>query len=177
MSRRGKHVTTSAVQADVEKPTASQAIVRALKPRGSNIFEVEFPDGHTTLVLLPTRFQKKLWVKNGGFVVIDKADEAEVDGCKITGTIAAVLYDTHIKQLKREPGIWPAEFDNAAPASTRQAGAETQQSTEEGEPRDCADGVDGGASTDDDDGLPPLEPNTNRKVVYYTESEDDSDDE
>lgn len=60
------------------------------------------------------RFQKKLWVKNGGYLIIDKAEEAEVEGSKITGTIAAVLYAGHIKQLKREPGVWPAEFDNSS---------------------------------------------------------------
>ena len=59
------------------------------------------------------RFQKKLWVKNGGFLIIDKAAEAEVDGSKITGTIAAVLYAEHIKQLKKEKGVWPEEFEKA----------------------------------------------------------------
>jgi probable RNA-binding protein EIF1AD len=69
--------------------------------------QVEYPDGATTLCLMPAKFNRKLWVRRGGFLMIESSPEAEQDsGSRVTGTITAVLYDEHIKQLKKLPGVW-----------------------------------------------------------------------
>eukprot|EP00873_Tetraselmis_striata_P000449 jgi/Tetstr1/420713/TSEL_011796.t1 len=163
MSRRGKHVTTSAMQDNIKAPAEGQAIVRALHPRGGNIFEVEHPDRRKTLVLLPSRFQKKLWVKNGGYLIIEESAEAEVEGNKITGNIVAVLFPQDVKDLKRGEGVWPPEFNE-----------EHQEGTGKGEARDKEVQGNGLDDSSEDDGLPPLEPNNNRRVVYYSESDSGS---
>jgi hypothetical protein len=33
-------------------------------------------------------------------------EAAEHSGSRVTGTICAVLYEDHIKQLKKHPGVW-----------------------------------------------------------------------
>eukprot|EP00191_Tetraselmis_sp_GSL018_P000904 CAMPEP_0177608164 /NCGR_PEP_ID=MMETSP0419_2-20121207/18317_1 /TAXON_ID=582737 /ORGANISM="Tetraselmis sp., Strain GSL018" /LENGTH=236 /DNA_ID=CAMNT_0019102819 /DNA_START=118 /DNA_END=825 /DNA_ORIENTATION=- len=141
-------------QDDVPAPTENQAIVRAREPRGSNIFQVEYPNGLQTLVLLPARFQRRLWVRKGGYVIIEKSEEAEIEGSKITGTISAVLFPEHVRELKKQPGVWPSEFEDSSQAQdVLQSGSGAPQPSN---------------SDGEEDGLPPLEPNTNRKVVYYS---------
>jgi hypothetical protein len=140
--------------------------------------QVEYADGRSTLVLMPARFNKKLWVRRGGYVIIDESEEAQQDAgsrsgvgagatalgsragpaphawprggdspllvCggrariapldveggsalrlphgapisnghvrpltlmlpRVTGTIVSVLYDEHVRQLRRTPGAW-----------------------------------------------------------------------
>lgn len=69
--------------------------------------QVEYPDGHKTLCMLPSRFNKKLWIRRGGYLLIEEGvGQAVDDDNKVTGTINAVLYDEHIKELSRMPGVW-----------------------------------------------------------------------
>lgn len=56
--------------------------------------------------MMPARFNKKLWVRRGGYLIIEDSPEAGTDGDAVTGTIVAVLYDDHVKELKRLPGVW-----------------------------------------------------------------------
>ncbi|KAI3430572.1 hypothetical protein D9Q98_005165 [Chlorella vulgaris] len=117
MSRR-KHVLQSMEQA-IEEPAEGQHIVRAVGSRGSNIMEVAFPDGRTTLCLLPAKFHKKLWIKKGNYLIVTE-DGAEADG-RVTGEILAVLFGDHVKQLKRMPGVWPPEFAKRSSETASQA--------------------------------------------------------
>jgi probable RNA-binding protein EIF1AD len=56
---------------------------------------------------MPAKFHKKLWVKRGGYLVVEHSAEAAADaGSRVTGTIKNVLYDEHIRQLKKTPGAW-----------------------------------------------------------------------
>jgi translation initiation factor IF-1 len=65
---------------------------------------VEFPSGQQTLCLLPAKFNKKLWVKRGGFLIIESTPVD--DDSRVTGSILSVLYDEDIQELKRVPGVW-----------------------------------------------------------------------
>jgi len=79
---------------------------------------VERAGGGTTLCLIPAKFNKKLWFKRGGFLLIEEAPEAAADAAsRVTGTILNVLYEEQIRQLKRTPGAWPPEFEAAAAAA------------------------------------------------------------
>lgn len=55
--------------------------------------------------MLPQRFNKKLWIRRGGYLLIEEGQAVGGDN-KVTGTINAVLYDDHIKELSRLPGVW-----------------------------------------------------------------------
>lgn len=69
--------------------------------------QVEYPDGRQTLVMMPAKFNKKLWVRRGGFLIVDNSAAAEADAStQVTGTIRTVLYSEHIKELLKLPGVW-----------------------------------------------------------------------
>jgi hypothetical protein len=80
--------------------------------------------------MMPNKFNKMLWVKRGGYVIVEGGMNASAadsqpqpgrplqgqlqgqgaaaageNGGKVTGTIVAVLYADHIKQLKKQ-GVW-----------------------------------------------------------------------
>lgn len=166
---------------------------------------------------MPAKFNKKLWVRRGGFLLIEESQAAADDrNSRVTGTIVAVYYDDQIKQLKKMPGVWPPEFDtsmstaggdgNGGSGDARAdfsvgdmyAGlpeyGDTDESGSEGEgeqagcskpaaatggsgARGGATGADGssidGSSDSDDDGLPPLQANRNRRVIYHNISDSD----
>ncbi|GFH14399.1 RNA-binding EIF1AD [Haematococcus lacustris] len=71
MGRR-KHVMQG-LGNELEAPTAGQRVVRAVGSRGGNIVEVEFPNGGTTLCILPQKFNKTLYVKKGGYLLIEES--------------------------------------------------------------------------------------------------------
>lgn len=126
MSRRRKHLT----QQELVPPTANQQIVRACLSRGSNIFEVgtckltdinwlcsfgkafhclgalqaETADGRQLLCFLPAKFNKKLWIKRGGYIIVEEGDADAED--KVTATIVKVLYEPDVKALKKLAGVW-----------------------------------------------------------------------
>lgn len=80
-------------------PTPARTCVPA-----SPAAQVEFPEGRTTLCLLPAKFHKKLWIKRGSFLIVEGAAD-EVDG-RVTGQILRVLYEDQVKHLKRMAGVW-----------------------------------------------------------------------
>lgn len=157
MSRRRKHLT----QQELVPPTANQQIVRACLSRGSNIFEAETADGRQLLCFLPAKFNKKLWIKRGGYIIVEEGDADAED--KVTATIVKVLYEPDVKALKKLAGVWPAAFD---------AKIAVQPQTAEIQPPDGSSNE----SSDDDD-MPPLFENNNRQVVYRQQEADSSDDE
>ncbi|KAF6259225.1 hypothetical protein COO60DRAFT_1030707 [Scenedesmus sp. NREL 46B-D3] len=107
MGQRRKHMLQTAITQDIQPPADNQQIVRALGARGGNIVEVEYPNGATTLCMMPAKFNRKLWVRRGGYLIIEPSPEAEQDaGSRVTATIAAVLYEEHVKQLKKMQGVW-----------------------------------------------------------------------
>lgn len=82
--------------------------------------QVEYPDGRNTLCLMPNKFNKKLWVKRGGYLMIEEGVTETADGAtagssgkasssaagsRITGTIIAVLYEEQMKELQKL-GAW-----------------------------------------------------------------------
>mmetsp|Transcript_26616 Transcript_26616/g.36747 ORF Transcript_26616/g.36747 Transcript_26616/m.36747 type:complete len:144 (-) Transcript_26616:22-453(-) len=141
MSHRRKHVTTAALAADCAGLEEHETILRVVSLRGSNIIEVEFPDGSTTLCRMPQKFNKMLWVKRGSFLV---AEIGEADG-KVNGEVTRVLYADQIKQLKKQAGVWPPEFNADVPPEEEEV---------------------------DDDEYPPLEQNTNHRRTTYEEDSD-----
>uniref|UniRef100_A0A7S0V8E4 S1-like domain-containing protein n=1 Tax=Polytomella parva TaxID=51329 RepID=A0A7S0V8E4_9CHLO len=159
MSRR-KHVTNELFQ-EVKPPKENEFIVQVLGLRGGNIVNVQFPDGKETLCLLPSKFHKKVWVKRGGFVLIE-SDENAFEDTKVAGNILAVLYDEQIKEYKKL-GVWPGEFK--------------ELKGDKSEKDIAVEGLDLPEFDDSDDDLPPLERNVNRRVIQHSNSDDESDNE
>lgn len=76
--------------------------------------QVEYPDGRTTLVLMPAKFNKWLWVRRGGYLIVDESEAAQADGssrCVITAfflqrsAFEALLHVVQMQQLAAG-GFW-----------------------------------------------------------------------
>ncbi|KAI7878848.1 nucleic acid-binding protein [Lichtheimia hyalospora FSU 10163] len=89
------------------EPGSKQRYARVLGPRGNHQHEVEFTDGHRTLVTLQPRFRHIVWVKRGHFVLVDPSIGTTSE--KVGGEIIFVYFPQHIKQLE-QAGQWPEEF-------------------------------------------------------------------
>lgn len=191
-----KHVTAPDY---VEAPHDGQQIVQALGSRGSNLIEVELASGEHTLCLLPARFNKKLWVKRGGFLIVSIGDVDDTES--VTGTIVHVLYEADVRRLKSMTNVWPAAFSKPLPTNRGDAGVslESLQAALPEVDRICdklqpicsaTSDLDAGSElsceschrsvySESDSDLPPLEPNENRPIreYEYTDDETSSDDE
>ncbi|TID25775.1 hypothetical protein E2P81_ATG03563 [Venturia nashicola] len=90
--------------------TPTQSICRVIKAVGNNNFTVSPPKPtQTLLVELPPQFRNLVWLKNGGYVVIDSAGPS-VDAArenKLDGEIINVVRE---EREWRKMGYWPEEF-------------------------------------------------------------------
>ena len=72
---------------------AGQVIAKIVKGEGNNLWAVEVPvDSRTLLVELPARFRSTIWLKRGGFVVVDTAAFDDREN-KLGGEIVNVVRD------------------------------------------------------------------------------------
>ncbi|KAL8160615.1 hypothetical protein V2J09_002152 [Rumex salicifolius] len=157
-----------------------QTVMQVVSLRGSNIIEVRQTSienyescptlvmdakGEKLLAYFPAKFQKIMWVKNGSFVVIDESgrEEAQKSGSKVACIVSRVLFYEQARQLQKSEQ-WPEVF---------KSGESSSKSVEELAPVQDSDDD----NSSDDDGLPPLESNTNRTMPFelYASSESDSD--
>ena len=68
-----------------------QAIARVKKAEGNNLYSVELPsENESLLVELPSRFRSQIWIKRGGYVVVDTSAFEERDN-KLDGEIINVV--------------------------------------------------------------------------------------
>lgn len=147
-----------------------QSIMRVVDLRGSNLIEVMDANGKNSLAIFPAKFQKSLWIKRGNFVVVDESgrEEAAEFGRKVGCVVTQVLFYEQVRVLQKSPE-WPEIFKSAKAGNCREDVQAKTSQTEENE------------GSSEDDGLPPLEANTNRLRPYDltsdkgSESETDSD--
>lgn len=103
------------LQATVEEtltppPTLSstQQIARTIKAEGNNLYRVEIPSGKQLLVELSPRFRSSIWLRRGGYLLVDR--DREVFGereNKIDGEIVNVVGE---EKRWRKQRYWPTEF-------------------------------------------------------------------
>ena len=104
MGRPKRHVFAAAEETSTPPSalTATQSIARVIKAEGNNLYSCSLPNQKIVLVELPSRFRNTIWIKNGGYVLID-TKEADVRQNKIDGEITNVVRDEH---LWRKESYW-----------------------------------------------------------------------
>ncbi|XP_010525424.1 PREDICTED: probable RNA-binding protein EIF1AD [Tarenaya hassleriana] len=144
-----------------------QSIVQVVSLRGSNLIEVMDAKGEKSLALFPAKFQKSMWIKRGSFVVVDHTgkEKALESGSKVACIVCQVLFYEQVRALQKTPD-WPEIFRDA---KSKEADECSQRHTTEQEENDETD-------SSEDDGLPPLEANTNRMKPFgvHLDAETDS---
>jgi len=94
--------------------THTQSLARVVQAAGNNLYRVELPTSSTLtsdasktlLVELPARFRSTIWIKRGGFVLVDTAAAGEREN-KLDGEIVNVVRNE--KEWRKEK-YWPKEF-------------------------------------------------------------------
>ncbi|KAI4172886.1 MAG: hypothetical protein LQ343_003294 [Gyalolechia ehrenbergii] len=107
---RPKRNLLATVQETSSPPTLldeGHAIARVRKAEGKNLYSVELPSiAKLLLVELPSRFRSQIWIKRGGYVVVDTTAFADRDN-KLDGEIVNVVRD---EREWRKQLYWPSEF-------------------------------------------------------------------
>ena len=101
MPRPKRHLLATAEETS-NPPTAlepSQAIARVVKGEGKNLYLVELPNTKSLLVELPSRFRSQIWIKRGGFVLVDTTAFEDREN-KLDGEIVNVVRDE--KQWRKQ---------------------------------------------------------------------------
>ncbi len=62
------------------EPEEGDQIVLVKGSRGTNIFEVQLPDGKEDLALMPSKFKKLIWVKRGDYLIVSGVLASDLEG-------------------------------------------------------------------------------------------------
>ncbi|KAI8559296.1 hypothetical protein RHMOL_Rhmol04G0160800 [Rhododendron molle] len=153
-----------------------QSIMQVISLRGSNLIEVMDTKGENALALFPAKFQKSMWIKRGSFVVVDDSgrEEAIDSGRKVTCIVSQVLFHEQVRLLQKSPE-WSENFKSSILDNSweKVEGDSCMQDETEVRSRDDGDEL---IATDDDE-LPPIEANTNRRKPSKLQSDTESDSE
>jgi len=112
--RRNLQATAEETMTPPSSLTPTQSLARVVQAAGNNLYRVELPNSSTLtsdasktlLVELPARFRSTIWIKRGGFVLVDTAAATEREN-KLDGEIVNVVRNE--KEWRKEK-YWPKEF-------------------------------------------------------------------
>ena len=122
---RGRRV--EAILSEFPEPSASQLIVRVSGTPGSNLLRVEDAHGSEVTVRLPSKTKNSIWVRTGGFLIINATTDVEE-----YGDVAHFLYKDQIRYLQTR-GLWPAEFATGDRSNTHHDAADSEDSDDDGD--------------------------------------------
>ncbi|KAI1369593.1 hypothetical protein F5Y08DRAFT_98043 [Xylaria arbuscula] len=90
--------------------TPLQSLARVIKAEGNNLYSCALPSQQVVLVELAARFRNTIWIKRGGYVLVDLTPPDEKRG-KVEGEICNVIRE---EKEWRKQSYWPKEFPKTA---------------------------------------------------------------
>ncbi|XP_071733326.1 uncharacterized protein [Rutidosis leptorrhynchoides] len=164
----GRKNLKRAVNDDTLTVHPGQSIMQVVSLRGNNQIEVIDAKGEKTLAIFPAKLQKSMWMKRGSYVVVDDSgrNEAIESGRKVACVVLQVLFNEQVRALQKFLE-WPEIF--------RSVRVDRSNRNSEINPSTAKENLELDSSEDDE--LPPLEPNTNRRIrtLLLSDTESDSD--
>jgi len=89
--------------------TPAQSIARVVKAEGNNLYTCELPNKKTVVLELEPKFRNTVWLKRGGYVLIDVGSaEERKSGSRVVGEIINVVRD---EKLWRKQAYWSVLID------------------------------------------------------------------
>lgn len=117
MGRPKRNVLAAAAESTTppDELAASQQIARVGKPEGNNLYSCVLPNTKTVVVELAQRFRNTIWIKRGGFVLVDLApsEERARANAKVQGEIVNVVRDE--KEWRKMP-YWYVVCNHGPPS-------------------------------------------------------------
>ncbi|KAI4743562.1 putative eukaryotic translation initiation factor eIF1a-like protein [Aureobasidium sp. EXF-12298] len=104
--RRNLQATAEETMTPPPSLTPTQSVARVQQAAGNNLYRIELPDTKVLLVELPARFRSTIWIKRGGFVLVDTGAMNEREN-KLDGEIINVVRN---EKEWRKQKYWPKEF-------------------------------------------------------------------
>lgn len=105
MGRPKRSVLAAAAESTTppDELTEYQQIARVGKPEGNNLYSCVLPNTKTAIVELAQRFRNTIWIKRGGFVLVDlmPSEERAKANSKVQGEIVNVVRDE--KEWRKMP--------------------------------------------------------------------------
>lgn len=94
MGRPKRNAHAAAVESTTppDELAANQSLACVIKAEGNSVYSCSLPDKRTVMVQLADRFRNTIWVKRGGYVLVDLTPSQEMKG-KAEGEIVNVVRD------------------------------------------------------------------------------------
>lgn len=129
---------------------------------------MELPSGEKQLALLPTKFNKLIWMKRGDYVIVTESEgqftTASGKQNGVSSLIEHILMKDQIHHIKKE-GLWPKEWEESESVAVEKV-EEEEEEQDDGEKEE--------SDEEDSDSDFSLEGNPNRRR-FYVESDDEDD--
>ncbi|KAK8051896.1 hypothetical protein PG993_003281 [Apiospora rasikravindrae] len=84
----------------------NQSLARVIKAEGNNMYSCLLPSRKTVVVELADRFRNTIWIKRGGYVLVDLYPTPEAKS-RAEGGISNIVRD---EKAWRKQSYWPKEF-------------------------------------------------------------------
>lgn len=97
MGRPKRNIQAAAEESTTppDELTEKQSVARVGKPEGNNLYTCILPNTKIVTVELAQRFRNTIWIKRGGFVLVDltTSEEGNKANSKVQGEIVNVVRD------------------------------------------------------------------------------------
>lgn len=109
MGRPKRNILAAAEESTTppDELTPTQSIARVVKAEGNSLYTCELPSKKTVLVELADRFRNTIWIKRGGYVLVEASQSEERKNSRVLGEIINVVRD---EREWRKEKYWFVEF-------------------------------------------------------------------
>ncbi|KAL8297829.1 hypothetical protein RB597_007141 [Gaeumannomyces tritici] len=107
---RSKRNVQAAAEETTTPPDAlagNQSLARVVKAEGNSLYSCTLPDGKPALAELAARFRNTIWIRRGGYVLVEMAADEDRKGSRVDGEIVNVVRDE--REWRKRP-YWPTQF-------------------------------------------------------------------
>lgn len=107
--KRNAHAAAVESMTPPDELTANQSLARVIKAEGNSVYSCSLPDERVVMVELADRFRNTIWVKRGGYVLVDLTPSQEMKG-KVEGEIVNVVREEKLWRKQSYWSVWQSRF-------------------------------------------------------------------
>ncbi|KAI1762072.1 hypothetical protein GGR53DRAFT_441304 [Hypoxylon sp. FL1150] len=105
--KRGIRAAAEESTTPPEQLAPSQSVAKVARAEGNSLYTCHLPDQRAVLVELAARFRNTIWIKRGGYVLLDLTAPSDQKG-KVEGEIVNVVRDEKAWRKQSYWSVYPA---------------------------------------------------------------------